>query len=1118
MSSQSSGGVPIVEKGEVHTESIQQPQPIDLAHHGPTVVQLRPVRTFGQIPHGTMKPAAGQATVGSIATVAGTPIISVNRTGTGPNLTILPARGAGTPGGAATQIPAYLARGIVGNVRSSLSGHQPGSITVTPISSSNFGANIRLTTPVNNGTWIQSSSNAQGQYTPLPLRAATITVSNRAVRPDGKMIHIPPGGPVQHVTQLQMVDNKGSILKPQITTTPIMNMRGTIHPQGSGNAGTPLTLAPITIRTTNLANINTIQQRPPNATTNTASHFDLSRVQKVITQPPHGPPLQILNAQKIQTITPLPRLNTVCLTISTHGNVAPNNTAPVVTMASRQGGTSLVMTPSIGAQVSTGNTLPITKVYPVSRDVTPVVETFFASPQVSSNTSTAAVTVNAIPLTAQSGSGSQSNVVIASSSTSNTHHIVPPHGTNNSHPHAHHVVQVHGPISVNSSGATVGVGIPQSSVPPGTMTPSFYHVDPKNLNMNLLQQQHSHQRPIAIEKRTVNVTSGDNKSIMAGSAVILTTQNQAPNQHHTQSVTFPLAAAHSAFPHIPMSHQQAQIIQTHPVLTPVSSVSCVANNIPQSQAQNVQIGHNAIPTHVISQPSPVTTSSSASISSTVAISSTSSVIVTTSVVQPNSSASVSFANSTACSAAATTASSNSMQTSTPAQSPSQTKSTLSPRPSILRKREAGDHNHHAVPSRAQRNLALNFSVSNPNVQVASASAAAAAAAAANKENSVVVSSVSLAPSLSSSQPLTSAALSSSGVSILKKEFQPPNEESSWQSCSSNSSSGSTTISTTSETAEIQMQQQQQSQLPINSPHSSHLVPTVTVGLPDLSVPIGNYGNISNMGGITGLPVSQNGIVRSVSGTSTSARPKATNKTNLKDLERVKGRQDKDDGVSPRKKPRKQQLTTSDLFDSASPEISFYQGKRFKKSELMDPKMFEEFNDRINDETAFEEAPVPRIAYYLKKPQMSLLQSNKFSSKPPHNHFQRYCDVKSKDERRPTVNDLLNQKNVIQKCNGWKLQHLNSQVEEIIEFEGDVVDRFTVLLNKLEAKVGPNSTDRDLNRIQELLKGNIQRGKVIRDQMLESKSQVLKILEHKPRVLDVINKYNSKRPIKKRERL
>ena len=67
-----------------------------------------------------------------------------------------------------------------------------------------------------------------------------------------------------------MVDNKGSILKPQITTTPLMNMRGTLHAQGTTSTGTPLTLAPFTIRATNIANLPTIQ-RPINSNPNTTN-------------------------------------------------------------------------------------------------------------------------------------------------------------------------------------------------------------------------------------------------------------------------------------------------------------------------------------------------------------------------------------------------------------------------------------------------------------------------------------------------------------------------------------------------------------------------------------------------------------------------------------------------------------------------------------------------------------------------------------------------------------------------------------------------------------------------------------------------------------------------------
>lgn len=41
---------------------------------------------------------------------------------------------------------------------------------------------------------------------------------------------------------------------------------------------------------------------------------------------------------------------------------------------------------------------------------------------------------------------------------------------------------------------------------------------------------------------------------------------------------------------------------------------------------------------------------------------------------------------------------------------------------------------------------------------------------------------------------------------------------------------------------------------------------------------------------------------------------------------------------------------------------------------------------------------------------------------------------------------------------------------------------------------------------------------MQDQVGEVKKQLVKVLDHKPRVLDVIGKHVSKRPLKKREKL
>lgn len=107
----------------------------------------------------------------------------------------------------------------------------------------------------------------------------------------------------------------------------------------------------------------------------------------------------------------------------------------------------------------------------------------------------------------------------------------------------------------------------------------------------------------------------------------------------------------------------------------------------------------------------------------------------------------------------------------------------------------------------------------------------------------------------------------------------------------------------------------------------------------------------------------------------------------------------------------------------------------------------------------------------------------------------------------------------------------------------VIDSFNSLLSRLENKVGPNCTDRDINRILELFKvrllpclisyqilnlclklgslfqqGNIQRCKVIRDQMSESRMQTLRILDHRPRIVEVITKHMTKKSGKKKDRL
>ncbi|GFG33306.1 hypothetical protein Cfor_01801 [Coptotermes formosanus] len=207
-------------------------------------------------------------------------------------------------------------------------------------------------------------------------------------------------------------------------------------------------------------------------------------------------------------------------------------------------------------------------------------------------------------------------------------------------------------------------------------------------------------------------------------------------------------------------------------------------------------------------------------------------------------------------------------------------------------------------------------------------------------------------------------------------------------------------------------------------------------------------------------------------------------------------------MSPRKKPRKQQLTGNELHEPkfSEDDMEFIvEDKNIKKEAK---EVSEEYEEKIC---------IP------KRPSISLMNSYRHTWKSRHNHYLRYSDVKPKDERRPTVTDLANQKQVLQKLNGWKIYHLSTQMEDLSDLEMQVFEKLTAMLKVMEKKTG-KELDKDVNRVNELIKGNIQRSKVIKDQMQEAKSQVMKIFDHKSHVTDIISRCANKRTLKKRDKL
>ncbi len=70
----------------------------------------------------------------------------------------------------------------------------------------------------------------------------------------------------------------------------------------------------------------------------------------------------------------------------------------------------------------------------------------------------------------------------------------------------------------------------------------------------------------------------------------------------------------------------------------------------------------------------------------------------------------------------------------------------------------------------------------------------------------------------------------------------------------------------------------------------------------------------------------------------------------------------------------------------------------------------------------------------RPPRPSLINSYRHTWKSRHNHFLRRSDVRVKEERRPTVNELAAEKRIKQKLDGWKVYHVSAQMEDIVDIE------------------------------------------------------------------------------------
>lgn len=206
-----------------------------------------------------------------------------------------------------------------------------------------------------------------------------------------------------------------------------------------------------------------------------------------------------------------------------------------------------------------------------------------------------------------------------------------------------------------------------------------------------------------------------------------------------------------------------------------------------------------------------------------------------------------------------------------------------------------------------------------------------------------------------------------------------------------------------------------------------------------------------------------------------------------------------DAASPRKKPRKQNVVATE--------------DKYGSNVNMEP----------DSPAAEDKAPKPEEAdedlkfILMKRPRISIVANYKINTKAAHNHFQRYSDVKAKEERKPSIQEIASQKGIVQRANGWRIQHIAGQIDELITAEQEVLKKMGEFREKIP-KVKPGQKTKfqdDVVMLNELLQGNIQRSQLVVEQLGDSRKSMVKVLDHRQRVIEIIQKQMNKRNPKKK---
>ncbi|XP_068599326.1 histone deacetylase complex subunit SAP130a [Brachionichthys hirsutus] len=204
------------------------------------------------------------------------------------------------------------------------------------------------------------------------------------------------------------------------------------------------------------------------------------------------------------------------------------------------------------------------------------------------------------------------------------------------------------------------------------------------------------------------------------------------------------------------------------------------------------------------------------------------------------------------------------------------------------------------------------------------------------------------------------------------------------------------------------------------------------------------------------------------------------------------------GASPRKKPRKQQHIIS------TEESEMVETNSTDEEKAPGRSITGRAERRESPPREYVDEEGVRYVQVKTRPPVTLLRHYRNPWKAAYHHFQRYSDIRVKEEKKGSLQDMANQRGVACRAQGWKIHLCAAQLRQLSGLEHDVCSRLSTLQEGLIPKKRAGADD-DLHRINELIQGNMQRCKLVMDQVTEARDTMMKVVDHKDKVLKLLNK-------------